>query len=69
MNRTKTLAAFLAITVLLSLPAKIHAQTLEYYVPEDDSWTEDTDIDGDYDLLINERNITHLGSLGICLNW
>jgi len=23
----------------------------------------------DYDLLINERHITHIGSLGLCLNW
>jgi hypothetical protein len=24
---------------------------------------------GDYDFLANERNITHLGSLGLCLGW
>jgi hypothetical protein len=24
---------------------------------------------GDYDLLLNGRHITHLGSLGLCLNW
>jgi len=24
---------------------------------------------GDYDLLINERQTTHLGSLGVCFNW
>ena len=24
---------------------------------------------GDYDLLLNERHITHLGSLGLCLGW
>ena|GEM_PF-1565520 len=24
---------------------------------------------GDYDVLLNERHVTHLGSVGVCLNW